>query len=111
MRYEWDETKRAANLKKHGLDFADADLVLESEYVLVVDSPRKGEARQQAFAYVFEVLAVLTVVFVPGGERCRVVSFRPAKLSERRKYHVWLEEDYGNDQRANARGAGARRRS
>jgi uncharacterized DUF497 family protein len=40
MLYEWDEAKRAANLHKHGLDFADADLVLESEYDLVVDSPR-----------------------------------------------------------------------
>lgn len=97
MRYEWDETKRAANLKKHGLDFADADVVLESEYVQIVDSARHGETRQQAFAYVFDVLAVLTVVFVPGQDRCRVVSFRPAKSNERRKYHAWLEEDYGHD--------------
>ena len=25
VRYTWDETKRQANLKKHGLDFADAE--------------------------------------------------------------------------------------
>lgn len=92
MIYEWDETKRAANLKKHGLDFADADTVFESEYVLIVDSPRHGEDRKQAFAYVFEVLAVLTVAFVPG-ERYRIVSFRPAKRKEREKYHAWLEKD------------------
>ncbi|MCL2636496.1 MAG: BrnT family toxin [Betaproteobacteria bacterium] len=91
MIYEWDESKRAANLEKHGLDFIDACLVLESEYVLIVDSPRRGEARQQAFAYVFEVLAVLSVAFVPGEERCRIVSFRPAKREERRIYHDWLE--------------------
>jgi uncharacterized DUF497 family protein len=94
MYYEWDEVKRVANLAKHGLDFADADLVLESELVLIVDSPRRGEVRKQAFAYVFEVLAVLTVVFVPGEEHCRVLSFRPAHRTERRKYHVWLENDY-----------------
>ncbi len=98
MIYEWDETKRATNLKKHGLDFADADLVLESEYVLIVDSPRRSEARQQAFAYVFEVLAVLSVAFVLGSERYRIVSFRPAKRAEREKYHAWLEEDYRDDQ-------------
>ncbi|MFX1716192.1 BrnT family toxin [Paraburkholderia sp. A1RO-5L] len=39
MIYEWDETKRATNLEKHGLDFVDAELVLESEYVLIVDCP------------------------------------------------------------------------
>ncbi|KAF1049188.1 BrnT family toxin [Xylophilus sp.] len=64
MRYEWDEAKRAANLEKHGLDFMRAYLVLESEYVRVVDSPRNGELRRQAFAYVFDKLAVLSVAFV-----------------------------------------------
>ncbi|MDR1063091.1 MAG: BrnT family toxin [Azoarcus sp.] len=34
MIYEWDESKRATNLRKHGLDFIDAVLVLESEYVM-----------------------------------------------------------------------------
>jgi uncharacterized DUF497 family protein len=96
--YEWDEAKRAANLEKHGLDFADADLVLESECVLIANSPRNDEARQQAFAYVFNALAVLAVVFVPGGERCRIVSFRPAKKKERSTYHEWLE-NHLNDQR------------
>ena len=98
MVYEWDEAKRAANLQKHGLDFADADLVLESEYVLIVDSPRRGEARLQAFAYVFEVLAVLSVAFVTGTERCRIVSFRPAKRAEREKSYAWLKEGYREDQ-------------
>ena len=28
--HEWNEAKREANLKKHGYDFADADLVYES---------------------------------------------------------------------------------
>ncbi|WP_434715384.1 BrnT family toxin [Paraburkholderia sp. A3RO-2L] len=94
MIYEWDETKRATNLEKHGLDFVDAELVLESEYVLIVDSPRRGELRQQAFAYVFEVLSVLSVAFVPGEEHCRIVSFRPARRDERRVYHEWLENHF-----------------
>jgi uncharacterized DUF497 family protein len=98
MIYEWDEAKRAANLHKHGLDFADADLVLESDYVLIMDSERKGEARKQAFAYVFDVLTVLTVAFVSGEERCRIVSFRQAKRKEREKYYAWLEKDYRDDQ-------------
>lgn len=94
MIYEWDEAKRESNLEKHGLDFVDADLVLESEYALIMDSPRHGELRQQAFAYVFEVLAVLSVAFVPGEERCRIVSFRPARRDERRAYHDRLENHF-----------------
>ena len=27
MRFAWDETKRRANLRKHGLDFADSEAV------------------------------------------------------------------------------------
>jgi uncharacterized DUF497 family protein len=41
--YSWNEAKRQQNLSKHGLDFLDADLVLESPYRLEVDSERSGE--------------------------------------------------------------------
>ncbi|MEN9320987.1 MAG: hypothetical protein RL039_800, partial [Pseudomonadota bacterium] len=47
MIYEWDEAKRLANLKKHGIDFLDADLVMESEFVWIVDSSRNSEPRYQ----------------------------------------------------------------
>nr|HRL97186.1 BrnT family toxin [Comamonas denitrificans] len=47
MIYEWDEAKRLANLKKHGIDFLDADLVMESELVWIVDSSRNSEPRYQ----------------------------------------------------------------
>lgn len=88
--YFWDETKRLANLDKHGLDFSDADLVLESHYRLDIPSERNGERRVQSFAYVFEVLTVLTVVFLPDADGFRIISFRRANRSERRAYHEWL---------------------
>ena len=67
----WDETKRQANLDKHGLDFLDAVMVLESPYRLDVESVRGSEERTQSFAYVFDVLAVLTVVHVARDEALR----------------------------------------
>jgi len=94
MIYEWDESKRVSNLSKHGLDFVDADLVLESEFAWVISSPRAGEDRSQALAYVFDVLVVLSVAFVQRGERCRIVSFRPAHRDERSAYHDWLENHF-----------------
>jgi uncharacterized DUF497 family protein len=98
MHVLWDETKRQANLDKHGLDFADAPMVLESPYRLDVGSVRGGEPRMQSFAYVFEVLAVLTVVHVARNDTLRIVSFRPASEEERSSYHDWLEEDFDGDQ-------------
>lgn len=49
MRIVWDETKRQANLSKHGLDFLDAVMVLESPYRLDVASIRHEERRTQSF--------------------------------------------------------------
>ena len=37
MRFEWDEKKRLQNLRKHGLDFRDAESVLDQETYRDVD--------------------------------------------------------------------------
>ena len=58
----WDEAKRLANLRKHGLDFADAGEVLESRYRLDVQELREGELRVLSISYALGFLAVLTVV-------------------------------------------------
>ena len=91
-RFTWDETKRATNLAKHHLDFADASLVLDSEFRLDVESVRNGEERTQSYAYVFDPLAVLTVVFLVR-EQPHIISFRAASKDEREVYHEWLEND------------------
>lgn len=93
--YVWHEAKRQTNLAKHGLDFMDADLVLANPLRLEVESVRNGECRRQAFAYVFEALTVLTVVYLPG-RPSRIISFRPARRSERKAYHAWLETDFND---------------
>lgn len=89
----WDETKRLLNLAKHHLDFADAGLVLSNRYRLEFESVRNGEVRRQTFAYVAEVLTVLTVIWVPGEKR-RIISFRRAHKYEREAYHAWLEKEF-----------------
>jgi uncharacterized DUF497 family protein len=91
--FTWNDDKRARNLAKHGLDFGDADMVLDNPYRLDVASGRKGETREQSFAFVFERLAVLTVVHIPGVQP-HIISFRPASRVEREIYHEWLENDF-----------------
>ncbi len=36
MEYEWDEAKRLANLRKHGIDFTDVPAVFDGDIVTVV---------------------------------------------------------------------------
>lgn len=93
MRLIWDEAKRASNLAKHGLDFANAHWVLDSAYRLDVDVMRGGELRQLSFSYVAEVLAVLTVVHTEREDAARVISFRPASSEESEVYLDWLESE------------------
>ena len=46
MGYLWDEAKRAANLAKHGVDFADAVGALEDPAALTLeDGEAQGECR------------------------------------------------------------------
>ena len=94
MHVVWDPEKRQTNLDKHGLDFIDAVAVLDSPYRLDVQSVQNQELRTQSFAYVFDVLAVLSVVHVSRENSMRIISFRPASEIERTAYHDWLENDF-----------------
>ena len=91
--FTWDEIKRVKNLDKHRLDFADAALVLDCQLRLDIETVRNNEGRTQSFAYVFDRLAVLTVVHLQK-DRPHIISFRTASEEERKDYHDWLKNDY-----------------
>ena len=93
MNLVWDETKRIANLSKHGLDFADARQVLESRFRFDIETIREGEARVQSFSYVMDRLAVLTVVHLERESAVRVISFRNASERESEAYYEWLDQE------------------
>ena len=85
----WDERKRAANLAKHGLDFADAWRVFESLSKLTFESARKGEDRKLDLAMVENVL--LAFVYVERRSAVRAISLRRAPRMERRMYEKTIE--------------------
>jgi uncharacterized protein len=93
----WDETKRQSNLKKHGLDFADANEVLESLYRLDIDVFRNNELRTLSFSYVAGVLAVLTLVHTQRENATRIISYRVASKQEQENYYDWLENEYDDE--------------
>ena len=92
-RLDWDETKRLANLAKHGLDFASAGMVLDSTYRLDILLARNGEPRTMSFSHVMNLLAVLTVIHVDRDDAVRIISFRPASKIETEAYHEWLAQE------------------
>jgi len=38
MRFEWDEAKNRANIRKHGLDFADAEIMFRNVLLVRADT-------------------------------------------------------------------------
>ncbi len=84
--YEWDEAKRRSNFKKHGYDFADADIVYENPHKFTISTIRRGESRLQDVAIVEVFGLVLTLVYVNRGYNVRIISFRKASRKERRDY-------------------------
>lgn len=84
--YEWDEAKRKANLRKHGLDFADASLVYEDPKKLTLISAWSEESRNLDLAFAEIHGTLLCLVYTERGDNVRVISFRRASRRERRLY-------------------------
>ncbi|HLA79443.1 MAG TPA: BrnT family toxin [Vicinamibacteria bacterium] len=86
MDCEWDEAKAVANLRKHGVDFADAALVLYDDLALTVeDAGAYGEARFVTLG-LDPLGRVLVVVYTWREERARIISARTATPAERKRY-------------------------
>ena len=45
MEFEWDPRKAKENLRKHGVEFADAVIALEDENALTIEDPDHDEPR------------------------------------------------------------------
>jgi len=82
MRFEWDETKRAATIAKHGVDFT-AIVAFEWETALVRPDTREdyGELREAALGFIGARLHA--VVFTEREDDVvRVISLRRATKKE-----------------------------
>ena len=89
MTFNWDEKKRRANLRQHGLDFADVEIVFENELVTDVDDRFDyGETRY----YTLGILDFMVVVVshTEDDDRIRVISFRKAEKYEEEVYYTHI---------------------
>ena len=83
----WGPRKAAANLKKHGVDFADAATVLHDEKAITV---RDDDAEEERYVTIgmSAIGAVLVVVYTWRGDEPRLISARKTTPQEREQYGV-----------------------
>jgi uncharacterized DUF497 family protein len=87
--FEWDDAKNRINFAKHGLDFADAELVLAGLCVTFVDNRFEyGEDRFITLGLLAGRL--LTIAHAPRGEATRIISMRKANRREQKIYQKRL---------------------
>lgn len=82
--FEWDETKRAINLEKHGIDFVDAIEVFNDPNRIELEVVRNNETRYQTMGCINHM--VFLVVYVSRKKVKRIISARRASKSERETY-------------------------
>lgn len=94
--FGWRPSKRLQNLSDHRIDFTRAREIVSS-YTFIRRSDRYGEIRYQIFGYLKgqEVAVACTIE----GTYCHVLSARPARKDERRKYYgrLSIRENDGRD--------------
>lgn len=93
MKVEWDPEKAAANLRKHGIDFADAAVALEDFNALTIEDESHDEQRFKTVA-LGPNLSVLLIVHAPqGAETVRIISARKADRAETRQYYRGIRHE------------------
>ena len=85
MSYQWDPNKAFVNLRKHGIDFADAIEVLSDDLAITIEDTRFEEERFITIG-IDAFSRILVVICTWRGDSIRLISARKADRSERQQY-------------------------
>lgn len=87
LKFEWDDEKAKANLKKHSVSFEEAATVFTDPFSLTILDPGHS-TREQRYVDIgnSEKGRVLVVVYTERGSDIRIISCRRATSSERKLY-------------------------
>ena len=87
QRFEWDETKAVANLRKHGVPFEEAASVFSDPLAYTFGDPDHSVDEQRLLTFAFSKSGrLLAVVHAERGRAIRIISARKATRHERGIY-------------------------
>lgn len=85
MRFEWDEAKREANLRKHGIDFIGAESLFEG-FTVTVEDARFDYAERRFVTFGLLQGRVVAAAHSERRDIIRIISIRKATRSEEATY-------------------------
>ena len=89
LTFEWDSRKAAANLRKHGVSFEDAQSVFSDERARLIDDPDHSADEDRFVLLGLSSSMRLLVVahcYRAGGSTIRIISARKANRDEQHFY-------------------------
>ena len=86
--FEFDPLKAAANVRKHGVNFADAEQVLRDPMAVTLEDPDAAGEQRFVTLGMDSLGRVPVVVYTYRGERVRLISARKASRGESEQYHA-----------------------
>jgi len=85
MDFEWDDTKRELNIKKHGIDFINTSKIFDS-YTLTIKDDRFDYGEERFVTLGILEGRVVVLVHTEDEDSIRVISIRKATKYEEKKY-------------------------
>ncbi|MFQ5779851.1 MAG: BrnT family toxin [Nitrospiria bacterium] len=95
MRFEWDEKKNEINIRKHGVDFADASEMFTAPMLVKPDRRKHyGETRYIGLGQIQGRIMVM-VYTERKGDVCRIISLRKANRREQKTFEKTVKDKLG----------------
>lgn len=90
--FEWDKDKNRTNIEKHGVSFEQASRMFEGFTLTVIDDRFEyGEVREISIGMI-DGIAYLTVAHTDRSGIIRIISARPARKNERKRYEEAIQK-------------------
>ena len=85
MQFEWDESKRISNLRKHGIDFSDIPPVFDG-LILTIEDDRFDYGEERFVTFGLLQGRVVAIVHTESKDRIRIILVRKATKYEQKTY-------------------------
>ena len=94
MEFEWDPEKAAANVKKHGVEFAEAMTIFGDPLELTIPDPDHSTDERRFLSIGLSAGGrLLVVAYTERAGRTRIINAREASSKERKNYESRTEHE------------------